>query len=154
MICQDNKKRVIRLLLFNICYVVVFILHSRVYAQDNIDANAYIHNVIISADSKDAVFRSLVDTFNTYGYFVDTLDGQAGTLSASIIDYSSFYRGKKFTGINELAKMQQIMDVKVTDLTLDQYKLSLKITYKKEIVTVLDPYQTFVSQLEQSSFLK
>lgn len=142
-----------KLFLTGFIAVLTLLSSGKVMAQDEVASEPYIHDTEFTAASKVAAWRSLIDTFNSYGYLIDTFDKESGVLSASIIDYSSFYKGDKFSGINELANMQQTMDVKLLEIEPGNFQLSLRLIYQKDVVTVLEPYQTFVATLEQSHFL-
>ena len=117
------------------------------FAQEEAEPLPFIHTVTLKAESSDVFYRALIDTLNDYGYMIDAINVDEGQMTASSIDYASFYRGDKFSGINNIGEMKQILDAHIVETGAGTYDVSLRLTYKNDIVTVSEPYEIFVENL-------
>lgn len=114
----------------------------------------YIKSLTIKSPNKKAALRAFLDTLNTYGYMIGTVNLEEGLADGYLINYASFREADHYSGITNLNKITQKVETKISPLSNGELTVQLRIIFGKKIVHATQPYDTFFAQMRKSRHLK
>lgn len=132
--------------------IITFLFTMNAYAQDKVQgAQYYYHSAALSGTDELLMIRSVVDTFNDYGYFIEAANLEQGIVTGWQFDYDSLPKATRFSGETNKNKIMQTIEVKVSDAENGQYNVDMRIIYKTKLVKNLTIYQDFLNQLKTNT---